>query len=716
MAVATLSSLIHFIRSVGPAESDPVLLMRFARAGDESAFTELVRRHGPTVLGVCRRILRDGHAAEDAFQATFLLLATKASSLRQPERLANWLYGVAYRTATKLRSRLVRRQTREQPFDESAFISPKDAYADLGPELDTAIEQLPSKYRVPFVLCYLQGLSNAEAAARLGCPTNTVATRLSRARERLRSRLTKQGLTVAVSLGLVTATARSAVALTAGTAGATAEILTLMEGVRTAMMWKKVKLVIATVAILTLTGFGATRLAFRAIAEPPSAVTEPDQPSAHLIPAFDPAKQPAPTDSASDTIRARNFVVSGTSAENGRRIVDAAEKYRKEFAKLWLGKELPDWPKPCPIHVMISADEPGSATSMNFNDKPTTFTISIRGTLNAIMENMLPHEVTHTVMADHFQKPIPRWADEGIAQMSESESEQVRHDQQIRRLLNKGHALRLSYLLALKDYPRDVTTFYAQVYSVTRFLVELKNRATFLEFVNIGMKDGWEDAAKRCYGFESVNGMENAWVNSLRDERRSALTNDAPPTPVAPLLPQPQQPETPRAPTAPISPPQSYVEPPAVPLPPQPTPAYSAPAIESGLIVVHVIMDKDGLLICKFPKTTYYEPVTIYQRDANGATRGTTSYVRKSIQEERTYRSDQIHVTGTNGKPVDAKDLAKRLEKETPVVFIQGTPLDPHLLSMLKEGTLIFSTISKTTAVPTLPPSSVLPLATLREQ
>ncbi|HLW63933.1 MAG TPA: hypothetical protein VKS79_01355, partial [Gemmataceae bacterium] len=147
--------------------------------------------------------------------------------------------------------------------------------------------------------------------------------------------------------------------------------------------------------------------------------------------------------------------------------------------------------------------------------KPATFTMSMQGTLNAIMENMLPHEVTHTVMADNFQKPIPRWADEGIAQMSESEIEQVRHDQLIMKLLKEGRAMRLSYLLALKDYPRDVATLYAQSYSVTRFLVELKSRATFLEFVNIGMKDGWEDAAKRCYDFQSLDGMENAWVDSL---------------------------------------------------------------------------------------------------------------------------------------------------------------------------------------------------------
>src|SRR2546425_7786725 len=102
MATATLTPLVNYLLAVGPTEPDAVLLSRFARGGDESAFAELVRRHGPAVLGACRRILRDGHAAEDAFQATFLLLARKASSLHQPERLASWLYGVACRTAMKL--------------------------------------------------------------------------------------------------------------------------------------------------------------------------------------------------------------------------------------------------------------------------------------------------------------------------------------------------------------------------------------------------------------------------------------------------------------------------------------------------------------------------------------------------------------------------------------------------------------------------------------
>src|SRR5205823_3540528 len=156
------------------------------RRRDEAAFAALVRRHGPMVLGVCRRVLRDAHDAEDAFQATFLLLARKAAALRQPDRLGPWLHGVAHRTALKAKAAGVRRRQRERPLDDLPAAGGGDdlLWRDLRPVLDDAIGRLPAKYRVPVVLCYLEGRTNAEAARALGCPTGTVATRLARARQR----------------------------------------------------------------------------------------------------------------------------------------------------------------------------------------------------------------------------------------------------------------------------------------------------------------------------------------------------------------------------------------------------------------------------------------------------------------------------------------------------------------------------------------------------
>src|SRR5262249_55523495 len=138
----------HFSGGDGDGQSDTQLLERFTRRGDETAFTALVRRHGPMVLGVCRRGLRDVHAADDAFQATFLLLVRKAGALRQPDLLGPWLHGVAHRTAVKAKALAARRRQRECPLDDwPAPMAGDDlVWRDLRPVLDEAIRRLPAKY------------------------------------------------------------------------------------------------------------------------------------------------------------------------------------------------------------------------------------------------------------------------------------------------------------------------------------------------------------------------------------------------------------------------------------------------------------------------------------------------------------------------------------------------------------------------------------------
>src|SRR5947209_609162 len=156
-----LRSLRRLSDSAGPSSpGDGSLLERFVRDGDEDAFTELVRRHGPMVLAVCRRVLGGWHEAEDAFQTTFLLLVHKAGRLRQPDALGPWLHGVAYRTALKARTLARRRRDREQPLDDCSAPAREDAvWRELAGVLDQAINQLPIRYRTPFILCYLQGLT-----------------------------------------------------------------------------------------------------------------------------------------------------------------------------------------------------------------------------------------------------------------------------------------------------------------------------------------------------------------------------------------------------------------------------------------------------------------------------------------------------------------------------------------------------------------------------
>jgi RNA polymerase sigma-70 factor (ECF subfamily) len=171
--------------------TDGELLKRFVERHEEAAFAVLVRRHGPMVLSVCRRVLRHSHDAEDAFQATFLVLAEKADRLSRPDLLANWLYGVAYRTALHARQRSARRSEREREAAKMIAPSsePQGEPEELQRILDEELHRLPQKYRAPLVLCYLEGKTNEEAARVLGWPSGSMSYRLARGRDLLRQRL-----------------------------------------------------------------------------------------------------------------------------------------------------------------------------------------------------------------------------------------------------------------------------------------------------------------------------------------------------------------------------------------------------------------------------------------------------------------------------------------------------------------------------------------------
>ena len=178
---------------------DRALLDRFLDGGDEAAFEALVARHGPMVLGVCRRLLGP-HDADDAFQATFLVLIRKAGRLRDADRLGPWLYGVATRVATKARARAARRRYEGPVEDVRARDDPAPEWIDVMPILDAELGRLPARLRDVLVLCLLEGVTAEEAAHRLGCPLGTVKSRLARGRESLRGRLTARGVAPAVAV------------------------------------------------------------------------------------------------------------------------------------------------------------------------------------------------------------------------------------------------------------------------------------------------------------------------------------------------------------------------------------------------------------------------------------------------------------------------------------------------------------------------------------
>jgi RNA polymerase sigma factor (sigma-70 family) len=244
------NTLLRFVRGLAARPqadeaSDAALLNRFVSARDETAFGALVARHGPLVLHVCRRILGDVHEAEDAFQATFLILARKAATLRRADALPAWLHGVARRAALKARSARARRLREAGPLLALAKDPRPDPGADLSVRelleiIDEELERLPERYRLPVMLCCLEGRSLEEAARQLGWTQGSVKGRLERGRAQLHARLLRRGLTLSAALaaaeasrsaapaalvtGLFPATARSAVAFAAGQPAAAGEI------------------------------------------------------------------------------------------------------------------------------------------------------------------------------------------------------------------------------------------------------------------------------------------------------------------------------------------------------------------------------------------------------------------------------------------------------------------------------------------------------------
>jgi RNA polymerase sigma factor (sigma-70 family) len=316
----SLTTVINQISAAAAAGgvADAQLLERFVQGGDEAAFELLVWRHARLVHSVCRRILGDVHDAEDAFQATFLVLARKARGIGKRGALAGWLYTVARRVSLSARADRSRKASQERPLggDVPAPAAPDSVTErdDVRAVLDEEVSRLPEKFRTPAVLCYLEGKTVAEAARQLGCPRGTVASRLARARHRLRTRLVRRGLAVSAGLpaalarpataapALIRATARAAApfangkALSPGTMTARAAALT--EEVLKAMLYRKIKvgvvLLLAVAGVLVAGGglalrlradFPEVRAAAQADEPAAPAPAGPEQPKAKAAPA-----------------------------------------------------------------------------------------------------------------------------------------------------------------------------------------------------------------------------------------------------------------------------------------------------------------------------------------------------------------------------------------------------------------------------------------------
>jgi RNA polymerase sigma factor (sigma-70 family) len=695
MPTAQLEPLVARLRTAAAlgctaTQDDGQLLARFAADRDEAAFTALVKRHGPLVLAACRRLLRDWHAAQDAFQATFLVLARKAEAVAQPELLSRWLHGVACRTALRARADAARRWERERRAAPAGAVAPDEGlvWRELRPVLDEEIARLPRRQGAAVVLCYLEGRTNAEAARRLGCSRGTVATLLARARARLRRRLAGRGLSVPAALvatallgsargagvpvTLTDSTVKVAAAFAAGGTGAagsvSARAASLAEGVTQTMMVKKLKVIAATLLLAGLVAGGAGVLAYRASAQgPPAAVAEAPAPVAAPV-----AKPRAPEGAVA--YRTDNFVVTAPSQAIAEKVGWAAERHRRSQASLWLEKKLPQWPEPCPIQVTITERESAHVTVFQFAEgRLTGMRMELRGPLERILQDQLPHEVTHTVLASWFRRPISRWADEGAAVLAENAGRN-RSERLLRGLLKEGRFIPLRKLLPLREYPKDVAAMYPQAASLVAFLADAGSHKQILNFLAAGEQGSWDKAVQAHYDYESVAELETAWLDHVR--RRLASAAPVASQPAAPPVmqqipyldrlfdnrPEPKRPESTR--TRPRG---------RLPVGPAPVQAL-------------VQLSADGQFLRVWRDVAAYLPVTTSR--ANG--QKVTSYVLVPTTFEQVYPLKAARVLNTRGKRLETQQIQKALKGETVVLLAFGDrPVDPLHLRLLKDDTLL---------------------------
>ncbi len=224
--------------------------------------------------------------------------------------------------------------------------------------------------------------------------------------------------------------------------------------------------------------------------------------------------------------RTQNFAVEAPTPAVAQQVGQYAEYYRREKALQWLGQEMPPWPEPCPLRVTLTMSGSSGATSFAFDrGRILGQDMHIEGTLDRVLASVLPHEITHTVFAHYYRSPVPRWADEGGSVLSEDDQERSRHDSLVRQILNTpGRAIPLRRLFTLSKYPNDVMVLYAEGYSVTNFLVGSSSRPVFLNFIAHGMRGDWDGAVRTYYRFNSVEELEQAWIQSLRSPRPQPAT------------------------------------------------------------------------------------------------------------------------------------------------------------------------------------------------
>lgn len=217
------------------------------------------------------------------------------------------------------------------------------------------------------------------------------------------------------------------------------------------------------------------------------------------------------------SVASPNFLVTAPSEATARRVADAAEYQRKKLAMLWYGHELDDWANRCTVEVDANPNKgAGGSTSFKFSrGEVYGWRMRVQGSVERILDSVIPHEVNHTILACFFRRKVPRWADEGAATIFEHDSERQRQIDEVQRLLHDGRRIPLRVLMSMTQYPSDmrqVMAMYAQSYSVTDYLIQKGGRKTFLAFLNDAHRRGWDAALKTHYEQKSVEQLEQDWT------------------------------------------------------------------------------------------------------------------------------------------------------------------------------------------------------------
>lgn len=557
----------QFLKLLSAAASetpDAELLARFRDSRDDAAFNELVRRHGSLVWRICRRLCGPS-SADDAFQATFLILACRADSVRKAASLGSWLVSVAGRVARQTRKRDQRMQAVPANLNQIALSENTNRAPeldDLATILDEEITRLPDHLRDPLVLCLIQGRTQEQAAASIGGSVRTIRRRLDRAKAVLQARLERRGVIPAVaaasivSLGAATGAAAPELihrtvndAIQFLTVGASTPAVILAKGIVMGTAKLKLAGVAAAASIVFGLGFG--------LASDPAkpAPMKPALGDIIVPPAVAGSVEPPPTPQAvTPRVYAAhstaNFHVYAVSHTQARMVAGEAEYLRKELSKTWCGAELPDWPTPCTILMSPSSKTVGSGTRFTFQPKTDntpaavkTAHMTLNGPFLTVVEEMLPDEILRCVLTTQLRKQLPRWVDKGFPLLLNPDFAQAYNDGRARQALNEGRAIRLKRLFTMDKESNSPEGIFAQSHSVARFLKMRKSKLpsdskeeALVQFLTIARDENWDAAVKRVYGFESVDALEIAWVEWMK-KPESQLSGGPIPLPMRPTPP-----------------------------------------------------------------------------------------------------------------------------------------------------------------------------------